>query len=137
MVQEELKSLLDLYERAALGEPVDDAQLFALSVSFLEKLKLALLAAKLPRREGWEMMSLLKQRSAIYQEYQKRHPRKKRRSAAEVDERRELKKRFAIVVEELGALFRSGAPKAPQSAKEPVPATKRPRRLHREKWIRS
>ncbi len=120
MVKAEFKALIDSYRRATQGNPIDDNQLFAASVSFLENLKFALADGSLTRQEGLGMLGILKQYSTEYdQERAQSRGSKPVRTIKETTVRNALKKKLAVLVKELGQFFQENA--SSQQAEQKAP----------------
>lgn len=146
MIQQQFKELIRLYQRAVEGEPLEELQLFASAVSFLENLKFALQEGDISRQVGMAMIELLSQHSEAYdhvlESNQKRGASKASQSIKEIDHRRELKSKLALLAKDLGEFFRQTEDQ-PSETEAPHPiglapkVKKKPRRLNRQNWLRS
>jgi len=146
MIQQQFKELIKLYQRAAAGDPLEEIQLFASAISFLENLKFALQDSDITREAGMAMIELLRQHGEAYERLlesqRKSGINKVSKGVKEVEQKRELKAKLAILARELGEFFRQTKDQVPEKA-APHPLGQvakpklKPRRLNRHKWIRS
>ena len=142
MIQTQFSKLIKLYRRAAEGESIEELELFASAVSFLENLKFSLQDEEITRQAGMAMIELLSQHSAAYdrflEEQKKKGVYRSPKSPKEIDQRKELKVKLGILAKDLAEFFKHSEDKPSQKITTAPPAVrKKPRRLSRPNWIRS